>query len=328
MQRELGVDDHLEAAGAAAAAAARGEALDLRALEQRAAAVRRAVAREHARGSRTRTASPASRRAAAPPPPSSTLIQSTLTILAHWSMSATIETEVNGGLEGVVAFATEIAEPDRDGGALRYRGVDVEELVGRVPFEQVWGLLVDGAPLPGLVPARRRGGRRSRAGRRTRGASCRRRSRGCRVRPLIDLDADAGARRPRAARRRRRSSSRRSRARGRADGGTARRRRAPDARRALPGSLARRRRPGARPALDAYWITAAEHGMNASTFTARVVASTGADVARRAVGRRRRAVRPAPRRCARARADDARRGRARGRRDALRQARRSTAASA
>src|ERR687889_1116324 len=32
-------------------------------------------------------------------------------------------------------------------------------------------------------------------------------------------------------------------------------------------------------ALDAYWISAAEHGMNASTFTARVVASTGADVA-------------------------------------------------
>jgi citrate synthase len=32
-------------------------------------------------------------------------------------------------------------------------------------------------------------------------------------------------------------------------------------------------------AIDAYWISAAEHGMNASTFTARVVASTGADVA-------------------------------------------------
>jgi citrate synthase len=32
-------------------------------------------------------------------------------------------------------------------------------------------------------------------------------------------------------------------------------------------------------AIDAYWIAAAEHGMNASTFTARVVASTGADVA-------------------------------------------------
>jgi citrate synthase len=32
-------------------------------------------------------------------------------------------------------------------------------------------------------------------------------------------------------------------------------------------------------AIDAYWISAAEHGMNASTFTARVVASTGADIA-------------------------------------------------
>src|SRR3954462_14752235 len=54
------------------------------------------------------------------------------------------------GLERVVAFATESAEPDREGGALRYRGVAVEELVGRVPFEQVWGLLVDDDLLPGL----------------------------------------------------------------------------------------------------------------------------------------------------------------------------------
>ena len=57
------------------------------------------------------------------------------------------------GLEGVVAFATEIAEPDKEGSALRYRGVDIEDLVGNVPFEQVWGLLVDGAFLPGLPPA-------------------------------------------------------------------------------------------------------------------------------------------------------------------------------
>src|SRR5262249_53046747 len=48
--------------------------------------------------------------------------------------------EVQSGLEGVVAFATTIAEPDRAGGALRYRGVDIEDLVGAVPFEQVWGL--------------------------------------------------------------------------------------------------------------------------------------------------------------------------------------------
>jgi citrate synthase len=32
-------------------------------------------------------------------------------------------------------------------------------------------------------------------------------------------------------------------------------------------------------AVDAYFVSAAEHGMNASTFTTRVVASTGADVA-------------------------------------------------
>ena len=61
--------------------------------------------------------------------------------------------EFKPGLEGVVAFETEIAEPDRDGGALRYRGVDIEDLVGIVPFEKVWGLLVDDEPEPGLQPA-------------------------------------------------------------------------------------------------------------------------------------------------------------------------------
>ena len=50
------------------------------------------------------------------------------------------------GLEGVVAFETEIAEPDREGGSLRYRGVDIEDLIGRVSFGNVWALLVD-APL-------------------------------------------------------------------------------------------------------------------------------------------------------------------------------------
>ncbi len=57
------------------------------------------------------------------------------------------------GLEDVVAFDTRIAEPDREGGALRYRGVDLEDLVGTVPFEHVWGLLVDGSLEPGLSPA-------------------------------------------------------------------------------------------------------------------------------------------------------------------------------
>src|SRR6476660_2332749 len=55
------------------------------------------------------------------------------------------------GLEGVIAFETEIAEPDKDGGSLRYRGIDIEDLVGHYPFENVWGLLVDediNSPLP------------------------------------------------------------------------------------------------------------------------------------------------------------------------------------
>ena len=57
------------------------------------------------------------------------------------------------GLEGVIAFESEIAEPDKEGGALRYRGVDLKDLVGRVSFGQVWGLLVDNEFDPGLPPA-------------------------------------------------------------------------------------------------------------------------------------------------------------------------------
>ena len=84
-------------------------------------------------------------------------------------------TEVQSGLEGVVAFATEIAEPDREGGALRYRGVDIEDLVGTVPFEKVWGLLVDGELR--ARGCRRPSRTRSRSARATRASTCRRRSR-------------------------------------------------------------------------------------------------------------------------------------------------------
>jgi citrate synthase len=56
---------------------------------------------------------------------------------------STPDPDFRPGLEGVVAFESEIAEPDKEGGALRYRGVDINDLVGRVSFGQVWGLLVD-----------------------------------------------------------------------------------------------------------------------------------------------------------------------------------------
>src|SRR6476659_9511700 len=63
------------------------------------------------------------------------------------------ETTFRPGLEGVIAFESEIAEPDKEGSALRYRGVDIEDLVGQVSFGNVWGLLVDNKFRPGLPPA-------------------------------------------------------------------------------------------------------------------------------------------------------------------------------
>ena len=63
------------------------------------------------------------------------------------------DSDFKPGLEGVIAFESQIAEPDKEGGSLRYRGVDIEDLVGAVPYEQVWGLLVDGRFKPGLPPA-------------------------------------------------------------------------------------------------------------------------------------------------------------------------------
>ncbi len=195
-------------------------------------------------------------------------------------MTAT-STHAPSGLEGVVAFSTEIAEPDRDGGALRLRGVDLEELAGRVPFEQVWGLLVDGTPHPGLPaldpppPAPRTGDARADLQAALAALAPR-----LGLRPLVDVDP-ARAREDLAA----------------ASALTlghaaqlARDPRAPavPAARVAEGATAAERfvlawrgegDPTAARAIDAYWVSAAEHGMNASTFTARVVASTGADVA-------------------------------------------------
>jgi citrate synthase len=189
--------------------------------------------------------------------------------------------EVQSGLEGVVAFDTEIAEPDRAGGALRYRGVDIEDLVGAVPFERVWGLLVDGtleAGLPPAIPhplAVRTGD------------------------PRVDLQAalamlapewglaqaidvsDEQARDDLARTSVMALSFVAQSARG--IGRTPVPQAEIDRAGSIPERFLIRWRGEADPrhvkAIDAYWISAAEHGMNASTFTARVVTSTGADVA-------------------------------------------------
>jgi citrate synthase len=185
------------------------------------------------------------------------------------------------GLEGVVAVETEIAEPDREGGALRYRGVDIEDLVGRYPYENVWGLLVDDdldskmpdpepyepVKLTGNAPSDLQAETARLAGEWKLG----------KLNEISDDQArdDLG-----------RLSAQMM-------GIVARSARVADGKTDSIGDdvVARgetaaekfllRWRGEADPrhvkAIDTYWICTAEHGLNASTFTARVAASTGAD---------------------------------------------------
>jgi citrate synthase len=192
-----------------------------------------------------------------------------------------VTAEVQSGLEGVVAFATEIAEPDREGGALRYRGVDIEELVGNVPFGQVWGLLVDGNLRPGMPPAEphplsvRSGDPRVDVQ-----AALAMLAPQWGFGQLIDVsDEDARNDLARASVMALSFVAQSARGIGRPPVPQ----RDVDQASAIAERFLIRWRGEADPkhveAIDAYWISAAEHGMNASTFTARVVASTGADVA-------------------------------------------------
>ncbi|MFT3874070.1 MAG: citrate synthase 2 [Nocardioides sp.] len=190
-------------------------------------------------------------------------------------------TEVQHGLEGVVAFATEIAEPDKEGSALRYRGVDIEELVGRVPFEKVWGLLVDGSYDPGLPPAEpyniaiHTGDVRADVQ-----ASV------AMLAPMLGMGqtydiSDEQARLDLSRVAVMVLSYAAQAARGLGKPVVAQR--VVDEGDSLAEKFLIRWRGEADPrhvrAIDAYWSSAAEHGMNASTFTARVITSTGADVA-------------------------------------------------
>jgi citrate synthase len=188
--------------------------------------------------------------------------------------------EFRPGLEGIVAFETEIAEPDKEGGALRYRGVDIEELVGVVPYEKVWGLLVDDSFEPGMprsedveLPARTGSAMADlQAATTVLGGEWG-------LSQLIDID-DEQARDDLA----RLSAAMLSLV---AQSARGDRERVPDVVVAEGETAAERfllRWRGEADerhvrAIDSYWVSAAEHGANASTFTARIVASTGADCA-------------------------------------------------
>lgn len=188
--------------------------------------------------------------------------------------------EVQDGLEGVIAFASQIAEPDRAGGALRYRGVDIEDLVGKVPFEQVWGLLVDGEFEPGLPPAEQHPLRvRTGDARVDLQASLAMLAQEWGFGQLLDIDADQV--RTDLARCSVMALSHVAQS-ARGTGHPPVPQEEVDKASSIPERFLIRWRGEADPkhakAIDAYWISAAEHGMNASTFTARIIASTGADV--------------------------------------------------
>ena len=185
------------------------------------------------------------------------------------------------GLEGVVAVETEIAEPDREGGSLRYRGIDIEELVGRFPYENVWGLLVDDDldskmpdPEP-YEPAALTGNAPSDLQAETARLS------GVWGLGKLNEISDEQAREDlgRLSAQMMSIVARSARV---ADGKTDT---VPDdvvaqGETAAEKFLLRwRGQADARhvKAIDTYWICTAEHGLNASTFTARVTASTGAD---------------------------------------------------
>ena len=190
-------------------------------------------------------------------------------------------TDFQPGLEGVVAVETEIAEPDREGGTLRYRGVDIEELVGHVPYENVWGLLVDDdihsampapepyepAALTGNAPADLQSETARLSGFWGLGKLHEISDEQARD-DLGRLSAQMMAIVARSARI--------------ADGHSD----------PVPEDVVARGETAAEKfllrwrgeadprhvkAIDTYWICTAEHGLNASTFTARVVASTAAD---------------------------------------------------
>ncbi|MCW4356004.1 citrate synthase 2 [Hoyosella sp. YIM 151337] len=197
-------------------------------------------------------------------------------------MAAQIPEGFSPGLEGVLAFTTEIAEPDKDGGALRYRGVDIEDLVSRgVPFGDVWALLVDGKfghslppaepfPLPvhtGDVRVDVQAGLAMLApiwG----------------YQPLLDIDEETAREQLARASVMALSYVAQS-ARGIYQPAVPQK--IIDECPTVTARFMTRWKGDPDPdhikAIDAYWVSAAEHGLNASTFTARVIASTGADVA-------------------------------------------------
>ncbi|MBV9947216.1 MAG: citrate synthase/methylcitrate synthase, partial [Myxococcales bacterium] len=179
------------------------------------------------------------------------------------------------GLEGIVMAETRLSDVDGAAGRLVIAGREVEDLAGEEPFEAVVGRLLDrgdvAAIAAGLGRARVRASELAAReltapvpadGMSALRASCARLSSddSLEVAGAVAVFAAANARRA---------------------AGLApiapepRLGHAADYLRMLSGAT-----PGAAAAraIDAYFVTVVDHGMNASTFTARVIASTGSDL--------------------------------------------------
>lgn len=178
-------------------------------------------------------------------------------------------------------FRTSIAEADDRAAVLRYRGVSITDLVGQVPFGCVWGLLVDDDFATRLPPAEmfplpvRTGDIRV-----DMQSALAQLAPVWGFRPLHDIDEQE-------------ARDQLGRASVMALSFVAQSARGSD----LPIVPQREvdrsddicarflirwhgeADPEHAAALDAYFVAAAEHGLNASTITARMIASTGADVA-------------------------------------------------
>ena len=186
------------------------------------------------------------------------------------------DTDVKHGLEGVVAFESEIAEPDKAGGNLRYRGVDINDLVGKVSFGRVWGLLVDDSFDPGLPPAEpfplpvHSGDIRVDVQ-----SALAQLAPLWGFKPLLDID-DTQVRDDLARASVMALSFIAQSAHGQSSPMVPQSR-VDEGKNIVERFMIRWRGepdPKHVEAIDAYWVSAAEHGMNASTFTARVIAST------------------------------------------------------
>lgn len=171
-----------------------------------------------------------------------------------------MESVLNDGLEGVVVARTKLSHVDGEAGRLIIAGHDVEDLPGS--FEDVWARL-NGGPRPDFGAARVAAFERlPRQGlSRTDGMDALRAMVACADGGALEVTAAVGVF---------------------AAAWSRREPVAPDPELSHAADLHRmitgERHDARARALDTYLKTVSDHGMNASTFTARVIASTGSDL--------------------------------------------------